>query len=154
MPEGFIKQVGKRRLLRYPTIEEIEGLSDALASAQSQSLSGVAAISLSALRVVTLGDTYQLIYADSSITAHAFSVLAITKQAFSSGASASAVISDRVSDSAWSWDIRKPIYLGQNGQLTQTFPTTGFERQVAQALSPTDILFSAEEAIVWQATSL
>jgi hypothetical protein len=35
MPEGFIKQIGKRKLLRYPTIEEIEGLSDALNSAQS-----------------------------------------------------------------------------------------------------------------------
>jgi hypothetical protein len=150
MPEGFIKRIGGRKILAYPTIEEIPGLSDALALAQSQLLSGVAAISLSALRVVTLSDTYQLIYADSSILAHAFSVVAITKQAFSNGASASAVIRDRVSDPSWNWDIRKPIYLGQSGQLTQIFPTTGFERQVAQALSPTDILFSAEEAIIWQ----
>ncbi|MBW4540680.1 MAG: hypothetical protein KME43_16250 [Myxacorys chilensis ATA2-1-KO14] len=150
MPEGFIKRVGNRKTLAYPTIDEIAGLSEALASAQSQSLSGVAAIALSALRVVTLSDTYGLIYADSSIRDHAFSVLAITKQAFSSGASASAVISDRISDPYWNWDIRKPIYLGQSGQLTQTFPATGFVRPVAQALSPTEILFSPEEAIVWQ----
>ncbi|MBW4422445.1 MAG: hypothetical protein KME13_25085 [Myxacorys californica WJT36-NPBG1] len=151
MPEGFIKQVGGRKTLGYPTIDEIAGLSDALGS---ESLSGVAAIALSALTVVTLSDTYQLIQADSSNPDHAFSVLAITTQAFSSGSVASAVISDRVSDPSWNWDIRKSIYLGQNGQLTQTFPTVGFARPIAQALNPTDILFSAEEAIVWQATSL
>ncbi|MBW4422274.1 MAG: hypothetical protein KME13_24175 [Myxacorys californica WJT36-NPBG1] len=35
MPQGFIKQVGSRKTLAYPAIDEIAGLSDALEDAQS-----------------------------------------------------------------------------------------------------------------------
>lgn len=129
---------------------QIEQIARDVLDAQLQPLSGVAGTTLSALRVVVLSDDYELIYADSTNLDHAFSALGITTQAFNVATPASAVTRDRVSDSSWNWDIRKPIWLGQEGQLTQIFPTTGFERQVAQVLSPTDILFCAEEAIVWQ----
>jgi hypothetical protein len=44
MPSGFIKNINGRQTLEYPTIEEISGLSDALAESQSAEIDSNASI--------------------------------------------------------------------------------------------------------------
>lgn len=47
-----------------------------------------------------------------------------------------------MSDNSWNWNVSKPIFLGENGSLTQIPPTTGFVCQVAIPVSNTKIIVS------------
>lgn len=99
---------------------------------------------LSALRVLALNSNNQLVLADSGTPDHAFRLVGLLQQAISSG-TATPLIRGVVSDSNWAWELTKPIWLGTQGQLTQTAPTVGFLAQVATPLNSTQILFEMQE---------
>jgi hypothetical protein len=105
----------------------------------------VAATSLSALRVVTLDDSGQLIYADSGNLNHAFALIGILPAAVGLGNSIAVLTDGSLSDTNWNWNPRVPIFLGSNGQLTQTVPSSGFLVQVARAIAPTLIDFEIQQ---------
>lgn len=106
-----------------------------------------AANSLSALRVVVLANN-QLTYADSSLPEHAFKVVGLLPAAVVAGATVQVLTDGSISDSSWNWNPERPIFLGANGQLTQTAPETGFLLQVATAATSTQIDFEIQEAIL------
>jgi hypothetical protein len=105
-------------------------------SAKNQAVtqSYLAGASLSALRLVKLNASNQLVYADSSTDA---TVLGLTFQAVSSGVAPITVLSGLVTDSSWSWVRGSPLYLGSNGQLSASIPLSGFIVPVGNAEAPT-----------------
>lgn len=44
-----------------------------------------------------------------------------------------------MTDQTWSWDVTKDIFIGDNGALTQTAPTTGTIKIIATPISPITI---------------
>jgi hypothetical protein len=116
----------------YRPISLLPDLGDAVTTA-------TASINLSALRAVILDNAGQFAYADSSTPSHAYRVAGILPYAISQGAEGIAYRLGEISDAVWSWTRGSPIFLGTNGQLTQTPATTGILLVLAQPISPTVI---------------
>lgn len=106
-----------------------------------------ASATLSALRVVTLNSSNQWVYADKDTSSHVNTAISLLTTAVSSGSSVRPVLQGLVTDSSWSWSLDALLWLGANGLLTQAPPTTGFLRQVATVVSPTQINFNPQEGI-------
>ncbi|MEO0533243.1 MAG: hypothetical protein AAF215_05185 [Cyanobacteria bacterium P01_A01_bin.123] len=106
-----------------------------------------ASATLSALRVVTLNSSNQWVYADKDTSGHINTAIALLTTAVNSGSSVRPVLQGLVADSSWSWSLDTLLWLGANGLLTQTPPTTGFLRQLATIVSPTQINFNPQEGI-------
>ena len=98
-----------------------------------------ASINLSALRAVILDNAGQFAYADSGTPNHAYRVAGILPYAISQGTEGVAYRLGEISDAVWNWTRGSPIFLGTNGQLTQTPATTGILLVLAQPVSPTVI---------------
>ena len=82
----------------------------------------LAAIPLGGHRVITLDG----VYADNTIPDHAFRVAGITTGAVAAGDYTAAIYLGEITEPTWNWDPEKPLFLGQNGLLTQDCPATGF----------------------------
>jgi hypothetical protein len=101
---------------------------------------------LSALRAVTSDANGDAVYASNDTLANA-QVIGITETAASSGASVAIRTSGLMTDSNWNW-TKGTIYLGTNGQLTQTAPSGGaFVVHVARALTATTIQIDIDTLI-------
>lgn len=111
--------------------------------------SGVAAVALSGHRVVTPQTNGQLNYASNDNLAHLAAPLWITSGAASSGASVEVLLFGLMIEPSWSW-TPGPVYLGTNGQLTQTPPAAPgavFIAQVGTATSPTSLFVDRAPSI-------
>jgi hypothetical protein len=104
------------------------------AKTQTVTQSYLAGASLSALRLVKLNTSNQLVYADSSTDA---TVLGLTFQAVSSGVAPITVLNGLVTDSSWNWARGAPLYLGSNGQISASIPSSGFIVPIGNAEAPT-----------------
>jgi hypothetical protein len=101
---------------------------------------------LSALRAVTSDANGDAVYASNDTLANA-QVIGITETAASSGAAVAIRTSGLMTDPSWSWS-KGTIYLGTNGQLTQTAPSGGaFVVHVARALTATTIQIDIDTLI-------
>jgi hypothetical protein len=101
---------------------------------------------LSALRAVTSDANGDAVYASNDTLANA-QVIGITETAASSAASVAIRTSGLMTDPSWSWS-KGTIYLGTNGQLTQTAPSGGaFVVHVARALTATTIQIDIDTLI-------
>jgi hypothetical protein len=116
----------------YRPISLLPDLGDVVTTA-------TASINLSALRAVILDNAGQFAYADSGTPSHAYRVAGILPYAVPQDAEGVAYRLGEISDAVWSWTRGSPIFLGANGQLTQTPPTTGILLVLAQPISPTVI---------------
>lgn len=100
----------------------------------------VAALAVGGYRFVTVDDTGKIFHASSADTAEALQVLGITAYAGDpDDAIIVAVNGDELTEATWSWDPKKPIYIGLDGVMDQTPPTAGFALVGAIALSPTTV---------------
>jgi hypothetical protein len=105
-----------------------------------------AGANLSALRAVTSDANGDAVYASNDTLANA-QVIGITETAASSGAAVAIRTSGLMSDANWAW-TKGTIYLGTNGQLTQTAPSGGaFVVHVARALTATTIQIDIDSLI-------
>lgn len=52
-----------------------------------------------------------------------------------------------VQEPSWNWPLA-PLFLGLNGFMTPVAPTTGVLRQVAVAMSPTEVFFDPQPPII------
>lgn len=116
----------------YRPISLLPDLGDAITTA-------TASINLSALRAVILDNAGQFAYADRANADHAHRIAGILPYAISQGAEGIAYRLGEITDAVWSWTRGSPIFLGTNGQLTQTPPTTGILLVLGQPASPTTI---------------
>jgi hypothetical protein len=110
---------------------------------------GVAAVALSGHRVVMPQVNGQLNYASNDNVAHLAAPLWITTGAASPGSPVDVLITGLMVEPSWSW-TPGPVYLGANGQLTQTPPAAPgalFLAQVGTATSPTTLFVDRAPSI-------
>lgn len=112
----------------------------------SDDITLVAGENLSALRAVTSNSSGQAVYASNDTLANA-QVVGITNAAATSGANATIKISGILTDANWNW-TKGTVYLGTNGALTQTVPTSGsIVVHVGKALTATQLLIDIDTII-------
>lgn len=58
--------------------------------------------------------------------------------------------SGEISLSSWAWTLNKPVYVGPNGPLTQTAPTSGFLQIVGIPITPTSLSIGLQPPIILQ----
>lgn len=114
--------------------------------AVSQDLQLTAGVSLSALRAVTTNSSGEAVYASTDTLGNA-QVVGITMGAASSGAQVGVKTFGPMSDASWNW-TKGAVYLGTNGQLTQTAPSGGaIIVQVGRALTATQLFVDVDTTI-------
>lgn len=124
---------------------DIEVLSGGLVPI-SNNLTFVAGQNLSALRAVTSNALGQVVYANNTSIADA-QVIGVTYTAANSGSSVTVITSGLINDPAWNW-TKGPVFLGVNGNLTQTAPTNGnILVFIGRALTATQLLIDVDITI-------
>lgn len=111
-------------------------------------VSHVAASALSGNRAVCLDNSGELIYADHATLAHKSKVLGLTTGAISGGATGTVQVAGVMTEAGWAWTPGAAIYLGVNGALTETAPTTGFVLVIGFAETATAIFIDIKEPTV------
>ena len=106
-----------------------------------------ASVSLSALRAVILTDAGELAYASSDNQSHAFRFAGVLPNGYSQGDMAIAYRMGEIADAVWNWTRGSPVFLGVNGFLTQTAPTTGFLLVVGTPTSTTSLMIQPSDPI-------
>lgn len=101
---------------------------------------------LSALRIIDINTTT---YADSNNINHASKTLGFVANAVNQGAIFQAVTEGFVLDSNWDWNTNRPIFLGNNGFLTQSIPNDAvFVQQIAKTINTQKIFIDFQEVIL------
>lgn len=106
-----------------------------------------AATALGGHRVVAMNSDGKAEYADQTNAAHINKVLGITTSAVNADEIASIVRGGEVTEPSWSWTVTLPVFLGTNGLLTQTQPSTGFSLIVGFPVATTKLFVSIREPI-------
>lgn len=86
-------------------------------------LSLVAGTNISALRAVTTNGSGEAVYASNDTLLNA-QVVGLTVNAANSGNNVTIKTNGVITDASWNW-TKGTVYLGTNGQLTQTAPSGG-----------------------------
>ena len=107
-----------------------------------------ASTNLSALRVVIVNDDGKLEYASSDRPEHSFMVVGVLKDALTQGNFGKALVQGLLSDSFWSWTLGVPIYVGEDGVLTQSPPSEGFQLVIGKPVTPSAVYFEIGEPIL------
>lgn len=102
---------------------------------------------MSALKVVVANNDL-LAYADKDTLNHADIVLGVLENAVESGVQTRVITQGIIQDTNFSWQLNKPIFLGNNGTLTQTIPSTGFIKQIAFPLTINKIYVKIEQSFI------
>ncbi|MEE8629068.1 hypothetical protein [Methylobacterium ajmalii] len=96
---------------------------------------------------VVRGSPSGVVFASSDAVADAAQVLGVTAAAAVAGAPADIIRSGVMTETTWTWQPG-PLYLGLNGLMTQTAPSTGFVLQVATAISATTVVVEIDEPFI------
>lgn len=114
------------------------------AGGSTEAQTAIAAVTLSGHRVVTPQADGSLIYADNATLSHRDRPLWVTMAAYSPGDTAEAISHGFVTEPTWNWSPGQ-VYLGADGALTQTpptSPTAAFLAAVGEATSPTGLFIT------------
>ena len=95
-----------------------------------------------------VGSDGKVYYASQQELTHMNKVLGITTGAVAMGANATIRAFGEMTEPSWNWTLDKPIFLGLNGLLTQTPPTTGFSLIIAFPTSATKIFVEIKDPIL------
>ena len=98
-------------------------------------------------RVVVLNAAAEAVYASNAVPEHLHKVLGLTTGAVILGAEATVQTGGEMIEPTWAWTLDAPIFLGENGLLTQTEPTTGFSLVVAFPVTATKIFIKLREPL-------
>lgn len=141
-------QVLSNTEVRTNTIVSIGGQGpQGPAGASTTYLYMTAGMILSGHRVVCNSDI-GLVYASASTVASASSIIGITTGAVLNGALAEVQIASTLEEPSWTWTINDPIFVGDNGLLTQIPPTSGYVCIIGFAVSSTKILIDKQAPIL------
>jgi hypothetical protein len=88
------------------------------------------------------------LHADHDIAGQRGLVRGITTGAVGNGDIARVQVYGPLREPSWSWTPGLPIYVGNNGALTQLAPLTGWLQQIATADSPTQIFIDLQPVFV------
>jgi hypothetical protein len=101
---------------------------------------------LSGHRVVRSTGLNTVDYASASVLAQCKAVLGVTRDAVISGLQVQVVQVGEIVESSWNWAAGN-VYLGENGLLTQTIPTSGNILKIGFSNAPTQLVVSIGEII-------
>lgn len=123
-----------------------QGQRGEIGPASSDVIEKIASVALGGHRVVIADGSTGVNYADSSNIAHLDFVLGITTGAASAGAPVNVQVGNEMTEPSWNW-TPGAVWLGLNGLMTQTPPTTGFVCRVGTALTASKLLIEIGEPI-------
>lgn len=83
----------------------------------------IAAVPIGGHRVVASNYNGELIYASSAAVETAHRVRGIVSTAYSPGATCQFQIVGEIEEPSWNWNVEIPLWLGPDGQITQTVPS-------------------------------
>lgn len=101
---------------------------------------------MSGHRIVVL-ENGEAVYADRTVAAHANKILGMTTGAVIEHEIATIQTGGELTEPSWAWTLDIPVWLGTNGLLTQTVPTTGFSLIVGFPITATKIFIDIREPI-------
>lgn len=87
-------------------------------------------------------------HANSSILLDAHRILGLSLTAATIGGNVRVLEFGTVSEVSWNWIVDTAMFLGEDGVLTQTSPTTGFTSVVGFASSATSLFIRPRQAIL------
>lgn len=94
---------------------------------------------LSAYKMIAPNGAGKYVYADKDTPGHAYIVYGITKQAINNNSAGLAQTYGPVENDTWNWEPGKAIFLAEDGEMTQTPPSSGFSLVVAYPITATRI---------------
>jgi hypothetical protein len=119
------------------------------AEAADFSILRTTAMVISGHKLVTANDDGTVRYADASDINDCLRPIWLSTSAWLSGAVATLTVQGTVVEPTWNWVPGLLIWLGIDGQLTQTIPPeAAFVRRVAEVIEPTVISFRPEQPII------
>lgn len=153
MPKLIMTHAGKRIELLMGKAALPEKLVEALNSSQQQSSGYVEKIAIhqpiGGHRVVIAVSESGCDYADQQDASHCDRVIGMTTNAAAQNdICVIAGSGEDITYSSWSWQVNEPVFVGSNGLLTQTPPSTGFHQQFAVALTATTLYIDIHPAIL------
>ena len=110
-------------------------------------LQGVAGVTISANTAVAVVNG-QVVPAQSGVTSQAGNVVGVAMNGVQAGGTVDIQQSGEMSLSSWAWVLGQTVFVGPNGPLTQTPPTSGFSQIVGVPLSTTSISIGLQAPIL------
>lgn len=107
-----------------------------------------AGVDLGGHRIVVVDDAGLLDYANSTNMLHFAKVLGMTTGAVAAGASATVATGGEITEPSWNWTLDQEVFLGTNGQMTQTPPSTGFSITIGFPTAATKLFIKIGTPIV------
>ena len=111
-------------------------------------LSRIANSDLGGHRAVISNEDGTIDYADSSNVGHCGKVLGIIVRATLEGERVDVIRGGLLEFEGWSFNVDLPVYLAENGLLTQNPATQGFSQILGFAESPTGLFVNLREPIL------
>lgn len=109
------------------------------AAKDGNTIEGIAATNLSGQRAVASDSVGQFVYASNDNREQINCITGITKGAANLGAVVTVVNNQKIREESWTWLPTKPIFLGQDGQLTQVYPNAPLIVILGWALDPKEM---------------
>jgi hypothetical protein len=99
-------------------------------------------------RVVYINAENKVVYASNLNLCQAHKILGITTGACEISDVAIIQTFGLMEEVSWTWDLNLPIYLSDNGLITQSTPATGFILQIAFPITSTKIFIDKKTPII------
>jgi hypothetical protein len=87
-------------------------------------------------------------YADKDVEESVSGLLGISAGAALIGGAVNLVFAGELTEPSWNWVYPAPIFIGNNGTLTQNHPLSGWMVIIAKSISPTTVWVNPEEPIL------
>lgn len=122
-------------------------LASGIGGASNLNITAVAETALGGLRLVANGTQFgKVAYANNTDQTHKLNIVGVTQIAVLVDESVPIVTEGYMQDPSWNW-VRGPLYVGLNGLMTQTPPTSGFIKIVGTAVDTDKIQLHLKNSI-------
>lgn len=131
--------------ISQPVITNISPVSPADSQVLKTTLR--AGINISALRCVSKNSDGELEYTNPNDWNSINSIVGVTITSALTGDDVSVIVSGIVRDDFWSWERGKPVFVTENGMLTQSVQNTTYIVKVGWALSEKELFVSINQLL-------
>jgi hypothetical protein len=104
----------------------------------------IAGMFLNALRVLAVNTEGKMVYADHRFISNAPRIIGISTYTSSQNLPIDVISYGYWEDSAWSFTPGQPLFLGVDGEIVETVPSTGFIAQIATSITRVSIQVSLQ----------
>lgn len=125
-----------------------QGIQGPIGTPGQNYVTKIAGENLGGQRFVIGNSNETVTYANQSDLTNLGKVIGITLTSASMGENVDVLLFGFIEFNGWSFDVSLPVYLNNNGLLTQTPPSTGFSQIVGFAETPTSLFVSLREPII------